>query len=187
MVPPAKRKIDFHRAQKSLLRAVASFEFTKGVLALLLGVAAIVLVHQDPWVVAESLLALLHISTDHNSAQRFLDFADSLTDSSLLWAARLAFVYAGMRFAEGYGLWKQRTWAEWLAFASGALLVPFEIRELLRGITFLRSAVFALNLGIVLYMFFLIMDGRKRRRELRQAEQGEADINPSGSTAQRAR
>ena len=160
MLSPAK-KIDLHRAQKSLLRAVASFEFTKGVFVLLIGVSAILLVHKNAWVIAESLLALLHINTDRHSAQVFLDFADNLTDARLWMAAQLAFVYSALRFAEAYGLWKARTWAEWLSFVSGMLLLPLEIRELVRGITFFRSAVFLANLAIVFYMFFLLREGRR--------------------------
>jgi uncharacterized membrane protein (DUF2068 family) len=158
-------KIDLHRAQKNLLRVVASFEFTKGVFVLLIGLSAILLVHKDAWVIAESLLALLHISTDRHSAQLFLDFADRLTDARLWAAAQLAFAYSVLRFAEAYGLWKQRTWAEWLAFVSGTLFLPIEIRGLMRGITVLRSTVFVANLGIVLYMFFLLRAERRRRRE----------------------
>jgi uncharacterized membrane protein (DUF2068 family) len=87
-----------------------------------------------------------------------------------LWAAaQLAFTYSLLRFAEAYGLWRQRIWAEWLAFVSGALFVPLEIRELMRGITLVRSVMFVANLGIVLYMFFLLRAGR-RRRELQSIE-----------------
>lgn len=163
MLSPVK-KIDLHRAQKNLLRAVASFEVIKGILVLLIGVGAMLLVHKDAWVIAESLLALLHISTDRHSSQLFLDFADNLTDARLWMAARLALIYSALRFAEGYGLWKERTWAEWLAFGSGMLLIPLEIRALLRGITFLRSAVFLINIAIVLYMFFLLRQGRLLKR-----------------------
>lgn len=164
-------KIDLHRAQKGLLRAVATLEFVKGIFVLLIGICAILLVRKDAWVMAESLLALFHISTDRHSAQLFLDFADNLTDTRLWAAARLAFVYSTLRFAEGYGLWNERTWAEWIAFLSGTLLFPLEIRELLRGITLLRSIVFAGNIGVVLYMFFLLRAGRRERRLLRaQAE-----------------
>src|SRR5271165_7285554 len=135
-------KIDLQHAQKNLLRVVASFEFIKGVFVLLIGLSAILLVHKNAWVIAESLLALLHISTDRHWAQLFLDFADDLTDARLWAAARLAFAYSALRFAEAYGLWKQRRWAEWFAFGSGTLLIPLEIRELWRGVTPLRSAVF---------------------------------------------
>jgi uncharacterized membrane protein (DUF2068 family) len=163
-MPLPRTKIAFHHAQRNLLRAVATVEFIKGVFVLLIGVCAILLVRKDAWVMAESLLALFHINTDRHVAQLFLDLADNLTDTRLWAAARLAFVYSGLRFAEGYGLWNQRTWAEWIAFLSGTLLLPLEVRELLRGITLLRSIVFAANLGIVLYMFFLLRAGRRARR-----------------------
>ena len=163
-------KIDLHRAQKNLLRAVASFEFTKGIFVLLIGLIALLLVHKDAWVIAESVLALLHINTDRHSAQLFLDFADRLTDARLWDAAELAFAYSLLRFVEAYGLWKQRTWAEWLAFVSGTLFLPVEIRGLMRGITILLSTVFVANVGIVLYMFFLLRAELRRRRELQSIE-----------------
>lgn len=161
---PSLHRIDRQRARKNLLRAVASFEFVKGVLGLVVGILAILLLHKDVWVIAESLLTLLHISSDRRSAQLFLDFADDITDARLWLAVKLMFVYAALRFAEGYGLWNARTWAEWVAFLSGMLLVPIEIRELLHGITVLRSLVFAVNLGIILYMAFLLREGRRLRR-----------------------
>jgi len=43
----------------------------------------------------------------------------------------------------------ERAWAEWVAFISGTLLLPLEIRELLRGVTLLRSGLFLGNLAIV--------------------------------------
>jgi uncharacterized membrane protein (DUF2068 family) len=164
-------KIDLHspHAQKGLLRAVASVEFAKGILAIFGGIVAILLLHKDTWVMAESLLALFHISTDRRSAQLFLDLADDLTDARLWWAVKILFVYSALRFAEGYGLWHQRTWAEWFALGSGTLLLPFEIRELLRGITILRTGVFAVNIGIIFYMFFLLREGRRQRRLVHSA------------------
>ncbi|MFZ0276316.1 MAG: DUF2127 domain-containing protein [Candidatus Sulfotelmatobacter sp.] len=157
-------KIDLHRAQRNLLRAVASFEFAKGLFVLLIGLSAILLVHKDAWVIAESLLALFHVNTDRRWAQDFLDFADRLTEARLWAVAQLAFAYSVLRFAEAYGLWKERTWAEWLAFISGTLFLPLEIHGLMRGITVLRSAVFVANIGIVLYMLFLLQSERKRRQ-----------------------
>ena len=164
---PASRGMTSHEtkpglptAQRRLLRAVASFELSKGILVLLAGLCAILLVHKDAWVIAESILALLHINTDRHSAQVFLDFADDLTDARLWAAARLAFVYSALRFVEAYGLWRQRTWAEWVAFGSGTLLIPLEIRELFRGVTLLRSGVFIGNLIIVFYMLYLLRSGR---------------------------
>ncbi|PYX72639.1 MAG: DUF2127 domain-containing protein [Acidobacteria bacterium] len=135
---------DPHRNQRRVLRAVAALEFFKGVFVVLMGVCAIALVHKDAWLIAESLLARLHISTDRRSAQIFLDFADSVTDARLWAAVRIAFAYAALRFTEAYGLWKARTWAEWVAFVSGALLLG--------------------NLAIVCYMLYVILQNRRERR-----------------------
>ena len=155
---------DHHRRQRAMLRTVAGFEFFKGVFVVLMGICALALVHKDTWLIAESLLALLHISTDRNYAQLFLDFADSITDARLWAAARIAFAYAALRFTEAYGLWKGRTWAEWVAFVSGSLLLPWEVRELFRGVTVVRCALLLGNLAIVVYMLYVILSNRRERR-----------------------
>jgi uncharacterized membrane protein (DUF2068 family) len=157
-------KSDPHRGQRRVLRAVAMFEFFKGIFVVVMGVCALALLHKDLWRYAESLLALFHISTDRRSAQLFLDFADSVTDARLWAAARIAFAYAALRFTEAYGLWNARTWAEWVAFVSGALLLPLEVRELLRGITALRATLFVGNLAVVSFMLYIILSNRRERR-----------------------
>lgn len=161
--------LDRHRRQRRVLRAVAAFEFVKGIFVLAMGVCAIALVHRDTWLIAESLLALLHISTDRHSAQVFLDFADSITDARLWAAARIAFAYAALRFAEAYGLWKARPWAEWVAFVSGTLLLPMEVRELFRGVTVVRCALLIGNIAIVLYMLNVILANRRERENATSA------------------
>src|SRR5579864_1090667 len=153
-----------HRRQRRVLRAVAAFEFCKGIFVFLMGICALLLVHKDLWLYAESLLALFHVSTDRKSAQLFLDFADNITDARLWAAARIAFAYTALRFTEGYGLWKERTWAEWVAFVSGFLLLPLEVRELVRGITLLRCAMLIGNIAIVLYMLHVIVSNRRERK-----------------------
>jgi uncharacterized membrane protein (DUF2068 family) len=155
---------DPHRRQRRVLRTVAFLEFTKGIFVLLMGLSALMLVHRDVWLMAESLLMLLHINSDRHFALVFLDFADSVTDAHLWAAAQIAFAYSALRFTEAYGLWKERAWAEWVAFISGTLLVPLEIRELLRGVTLLRSVLFLGNLGIVFYMLHLLRAAHRERR-----------------------
>jgi uncharacterized membrane protein (DUF2068 family) len=158
------KKTDPHITQRRVLRAVASLECFKGIFVVLMGICALALVHKDTWLIAETLLSLLHISTDRRAAQMFLDFADSITDARLWAAARIAFAYAALRFTEAYGLWKERTWAEWVAFLSGTLLLPLEVRELFRGITFWRIALLIGNLAIVSYMLYVIVENRRERR-----------------------
>jgi uncharacterized membrane protein (DUF2068 family) len=157
-------KPDPHRRQRRVLRAVAAFELFKGIFVVAMGICAIALLHKDVWLIAESLLGLLRINTDRRSAQLFLDFADSVTDARLWAAARMAFSYAVLRFTEAYGLWKGRTWAEWVALVSGGLLLPWEIRELLRGVSVLRSGLLLGNLAVVFYMLHVILTNRRERQ-----------------------
>jgi uncharacterized membrane protein (DUF2068 family) len=155
---------DRRRCQHGVLRAVAGLEFFKGMFVLAMGICALLLLHKDLWLYAESLLALLHINTDRHFAQVFLDFADNITDARLWAAARIAFAYAALRFTEAYGLWNERTWAEWVAFLSGTLLLPLEVRELFRGVTLLRSGLFLGNVAIVLFMLYIILVNRRERQ-----------------------
>ena len=153
------------RRQRRVLQTVATIEFFKGIFVTLMGVCAILLVHKDVWLYAESLLALFHISTDRRLAQTFLDFADNITDAKLWAAARLAFAYSVLRFIEAYGLWRCRTWAEWVAAVSGTLLLPLEIREVLRHATLLRCGLLIGNVAIVLYMVYLILANRREKEK----------------------
>ena len=108
-----------HSAEVEALRSVAIIEFTKGVLVLLAGVGALSLVHRDVWDVAESFLHFLRIDPHRHYAQVFLRLAEDATDKRLWLIAGAATVYSSLRFAEGYGLWHVRPWAEWVALISG--------------------------------------------------------------------
>ncbi len=144
------------------LRAVASVEFLKGLVVLLAGFGVLSLVHRDAWDVAENFLEWLHISPDGHYAQVFLNLADQVTDRKV-WAVAIgALAYSSLRFAEAYGLWGERPWAEWLALVSGAIYLPFEIYELARRPDFVRLAIFLINLAVVLYMAFLRVQARER-------------------------
>ena len=103
------------------LRAVAVFEAAKGLLVLLLGLGLLSLLHRDVEEAAENLLFRLHIGSDGRLARVFLDAASKLTDTRVWALTGTAVVYSGVRFAEAWGLWNGREWAEWFALLSGAL------------------------------------------------------------------
>ena len=55
-------------------------------------------------------------------------------------------------------------WAKLVAFVSGTLLLPWEVLELIRGITLLRSVLLIGNLAVVFYMLYIIIANRRERR-----------------------
>jgi uncharacterized membrane protein (DUF2068 family) len=141
--------------QVKVLRAVASIELSKGVVVLLAACGILLLLHRDTSEIAQNLLELLHISPDHRFAQIFLHWVNGLTDKKLWAIAAVAASYSGMRFVEGYGLWRARPWAEWIALISGTVYLPFEIRELIHRANFFNLALLVVNLAVVLYMVYL--------------------------------
>ncbi len=141
-----------HRARLQALRTVALLELGKGLLVL---AAAISLYWVDPSDVAGGFLDFLHISPDHHFAQVLLRWADSLSNAKIWVVLLAAGVYSGLRFAEGYGLWRARAWAEWIALVSGAMYLPFEIYKLAHKPTLFHAGILLVNLAIVAFMFYL--------------------------------
>ena len=153
--------------QLAALRAIATFELAKGGVVLLAAVGVLSMVHRDAWDVAGSLLHLLHIGRHHQYVDVFLRLADGVTDQKLWLVAAGCVIYSTIRFIEAYGLWHARAWAEWFAFAAGAVYLPFEIYELVREVTAIRLAILIANLAIVLYMLYLRIQEHAQPPELR--------------------
>jgi uncharacterized membrane protein (DUF2068 family) len=137
------------------LRAVATFEVVKGVAVLTAGLGLLTLLHKDAPDIAEHWVKTMHLDPDGHISHAFLDAADKVTDAKL-WATALGgMAYSTVRFVEGYGLWNGRVWAEWFALLSGMLYLPWEVFELMVHPMLWKWGIFAVNMGIVLYMLYV--------------------------------
>jgi uncharacterized membrane protein (DUF2068 family) len=136
------------------LRTVAMLEGAKGVVVLLAGFGLFSLAHRDVQRFAEILVAHGHLNPASRTPQVFIEFARRLDDARLWQLAAGAMAYSAVRLIEAYGLWYGRRWGEAFAAASGAVYVPFELRELVRRPSALSLALLAINLGIVGYMLY---------------------------------
>ena len=135
------------------LRAVASFEASKGALALLAGSGLLLLWPGDgnAQALADAFARHLHLDPGrlHGGV---IGEALQETGSHLRWIALGSIAYAAMRFTEAYGLWRERTWAEWFGVVSGLVYVPFDFLEIARRPGLPSFAMLALNLLIVGYL-----------------------------------
>src|SRR5215471_21835247 len=109
------------------LKAAALFEALKGVLVILAGVGLLAFVHRDAQAFAERLVVHLHLNPARHYPRVFIEAAGRLTDSNLWLLAAGAFAYSTLRFAEAYGLWRARSWAEWIGIVSGGIYLPLEV------------------------------------------------------------
>ena len=159
-------------SHKGGLRTVAVFEALKGVVALASAYFLIIMIRRDVDFedAAEHILFSLHISPNHHWTREFLHAADKISDTSIAMIASIAITYAALRFAEGYGLWRQRAWAEWLAIISGCAYLPYEIYKVIRRPNQLHWAILGINILVVLYIGWVRWDEIKAAR-LRAAPQ----------------
>jgi uncharacterized membrane protein (DUF2068 family) len=152
------------------VRTVATIEFSKGVVVVLAGLGVFSMRHKDIWGIAESFLEFFHANPYRHYVGVFIDLVSKISDVRLWKIATAASIYVIIRFVEAYGLWYALPWAEWLAFASGTIYIPFEVADLVHRPTWFRLLVLVVNLTIVLYMLYLRLDAREKRRAAR-AEQ----------------
>jgi uncharacterized membrane protein (DUF2068 family) len=155
------------------VRTVATVELTKGIIVVLAGLGLFSMRHRDIWGVAESFLDFLHVSPHHHHRFYgvFVALAHGVSDVRLWKIAVVASIYVILRFVEAYGLWHIRPWAEWLAFASGAIYIPFEAADLIHRPTWFRVLVIVVNVLIVLYMLMLRLEAAKKHGAARHSAQ----------------
>ena len=143
------------------LDIVAAIEAAKGLIVLLAGFGLLGLLHRDLHALGEELVAQLHLNPAKKYPRIFTDLLSSLDDTRLWTLAGLALLYSTLRFVEAYGLWKQKTWAEWLALAGGSIYLPFEVYEICARVTVVRVSALLFNLLIVLLMTRVLLQKRK--------------------------
>jgi len=148
--------ISAHNKSSAGLRTIASYEAAKGAIVLLAGLGLLGLIHRDVQEAGEELVRHFHLSPSSHYPRVFLELTTRVTDGWLWTLALGSLLYASLRFAEAYGLWRGKAWAEWLAAISGAIYVPFEVVELIKKVTALRMASLLVNLIVVGYMLLLL-------------------------------
>jgi uncharacterized membrane protein (DUF2068 family) len=150
---PGPLALDHHSSAVGL-RAIATFEALKGIAVIIL-LFLILGLHNHAEQITESLLFHLHINPDRHAGQALLHAAGRLTDARLWTIMLAALSYAAVRFAEAWGLWNRRIWAEWFSLLSGAMYIPWELLRLIEHTNWEHILVLAINVLIVLYMLWV--------------------------------
>jgi uncharacterized membrane protein (DUF2068 family) len=150
-----------HRAG---LIVIAAYKFLCAVLFMLLGVGALRLLHKDvddfAW---HTLVEVLHRNPESRVVSFLLERAELLDDPMLKRIGFGAFCYAAVCIAEGIGLYLGKMWGEVLTLLITASFLPFEIHELFRRVTPVRVGLLAINLVVLGYLVYLVVEKGVRR------------------------
>ncbi len=138
------------------LRGIALFEAAKGLVVLAVGFGLLSTLGKDVEESAEDLVLGLHLNPESRFARIFIRAAGAASDTEIWMLVALALAYAALRFAEAYGLWHARRWGQWVAVASGAIYLPFELYELSVRVSAWKIAAVVVNLAIIVYMLLLL-------------------------------
>jgi uncharacterized membrane protein (DUF2068 family) len=151
------------------LRTVAMFELIKGVLFTLLALGAGSLVHKDVGLAAFDVVHKLHLDPAWHFSRLFIEASSKLNDTRLRLVVLFASGLAALRFAESYGLWHERAWAEWFAVISAGIYLPWEIYRFYREPRLAGALLFLVNVLIVVYLAGLLAENRRRKKAARAA------------------
>ena len=105
--------------------------------------------------VVEDLVFKLHLNPNSRLPWYLIDKAYDIKSRNIYLFIGILFGYSLVRFAEGYGLWHERVWAEYFALLSGAAYIPFEIYEIIHRPMWIKWVILLINIGIVLYMAYI--------------------------------
>jgi uncharacterized membrane protein (DUF2068 family) len=145
------------------LRAVALFEAAKGGIVLAAGLGALELLGNNAQKGVEELVRHFHLDPASRYPRILLLVAQQATPDRLWALAACALAYATVRFAEAYGLWHGRAWAEWFAVLSGSIYLPLEVWQLAHRATWTSVTVLTVNLAIVGYIGWTLVRTRAQQ------------------------
>lgn len=134
------------------LLLIGIFKLLKGVGLVIAGVGLLKLLHRDVAATAEHWIEVLRVDPDNRYIHGALLRIFRVTPKQLKELSVGTFIYAAIFTTEGIGLVTHKHWAEYMTLISTALFLPLEIYELVQHFTWLKVAVTAINLVIVIYL-----------------------------------
>jgi uncharacterized membrane protein (DUF2068 family) len=155
-----------HQHQPIALRSIALFEIAKGLLVLLAAFGVLSLRHTDLHAATDAFLLQLGIDPETHYRRLFIESIAKATKWPIQQVVGFALAYAGIRFAEGFGLWYGKHWAEWFAVISAGLYLPLEFIHLVHHQTALSAGIILVNIVIIVYLIHLLVQQRTQRRRV---------------------
>lgn len=97
---------------------------------------------------------------------KFVDFVlekASIVDDRLLRRIGAGlFAYAALGLIEGIGLYLEKTWAEYFTLGITASFLPWEIFEVFRRVTMIRSGLLVINILVFFYLLKVVTERTRR-------------------------
>ncbi len=143
-----------HRA----LRFIAAFKLIKALSLIIVAIAAFKLIESQRVVALADWVAQLPFHQGHRLAVTAVDELLGFGPRKFLAIGIVACIYASVFVVEGWGLWREKRWAEYLTVIVTASLIPVEVWEIFHRFTWLKIFALALNVAIVWYLIHVLRE-----------------------------
>ena len=143
-----------HRA----LKFIAAFKLVKALGLIIVAVAAFDLVQSRHVVALADWVAQLPFHQGHRLAVDMVDKLLGFGPRKFLAIGTVACIYASVFIVEGWGLWQEKRWAEYLTVIVTASLIPFEVWEIFQHFAWLKIFALVLNVAIVWYLIYVLRE-----------------------------
>jgi uncharacterized membrane protein (DUF2068 family) len=158
---PARTTIRKARHNRWLI-LIAAFKLAQAALFIMIGVGTLRLLHKDLGDMLLKLAHHLHFSPESRFVDFILDRAAIVNDRLLRRFSVALFAYATLGAVEGIGLYLEKIWAEYLTLGITASFLPWEIFEVIRRVTYIRSALLVVNILVFFYLLKVVFERTKR-------------------------
>lgn len=143
-----------HRA----LRLIAAYKLTKALGLIIVAIAAFDLIRSQQVSALADWIAQLPVHQGHPHVVALVDKLLGLGPRKFLAIGIVSCVYATVFVVEGWGLWREKRWAEYLTVIVTASLIPLEVWEIFHHFTWLKVFALTLNVAIVWYLIHLLRE-----------------------------
>jgi uncharacterized membrane protein (DUF2068 family) len=133
-------------------KVIGALKLLSGLLAVVVGVSATRFLDHDPAPKLERAVTHLGLDPQNHLIHTAISRVTGVDRSHLRAIEAGTFCYALLHLIEGVGLILEYDWAGYLVVIATSSLIPFEIYEIFKKPTLLRTSLFVLNVGIVIYL-----------------------------------
>ena len=167
------------RDEDRYLRWIACLNLLKGLLLTALAVGLLGFLHKDVDVIVGNWISLLGLNMENRHVVALLARLDTVTDKQLGQWSGFTFLFAGVFFTEGAGLFFKQQWAKYLTIIVTASFVPLEVIESFKHFGFVKLALVVINIGVVWFLVVLLRREKQRTRryeEIADAREREVGV-----------
>lgn len=154
---------------------IGALKLLEATLFIALGIGVFKMMHKDLVDEVTRLVVALRFDPEGRFVSLLLDKVALINPHRLKEIGAAIFAHAGLDIIEGTGLILRKLWAEFITLGFSVIFIPLEIYELAHRVTWLRLAIIAINVAVVIYLAFHVQMRIRLHQRWRRSKQRIAD------------